>query len=437
PLSPDATVVNLSRFRADVSRALTRRGKNLLEAHNLPEQVAALPPLEAYLIVKELGVDEATPLLQHMTREQVQTCVDLDCWDGDDFSAVECDAWLAAFAQEGPESLARAFFGLDEELQVLFLAASVTVFDLRSEEEPVIPPERAHMNTQDGFFTLVATAEEREVEPFVLIEALYRQSIEEVFRMLTAAKWETPTALGEEAFRFRSGRLEDLGFPSPEVAAKLFAPPPKVTPACVPGVPGAVSLPALYASAMTQGCLFTRAMGRIGAAAVLERLEGELVHLVNAAVVAYGESPRDLAHLTEISTRVRDTLSLGLEAVLSPDAPLPFTDGEDAAEKAAAVLGTWPLLHVFQRGAAEVRPVHGAARALASDPVVAAWLNVTLATDDDPERLDRAFLRALVLPRPLWSGFDPLRPEMTRAWASKKDIAATRARFDTLAARLV
>jgi hypothetical protein len=437
-MSPDATVVNLSRFRADVSRALARRGKTLLEAHNLPEQVAALPPLEAYLIVKELGIDEATPLLQHMTREQVQTCVDLDCWEGDDFSAVECDAWLAAFAQEGPESLARAFFGLDEELQVLFLAASVTVYDLRSEEEPIIAPGRAHMNTQDGFFTLVATAEEREIEPFVLIEALYRQSIEEVFRLLTAAKWETPTALGEEAFRFRSGRLEDLGFPAPEVAAKLFAPAPKAPPAAGgPATPGPVSLPALYAAPLTQGCLFTRAMGRIGAAAVLERLEGELVHLVNAAVVAYGDSPRDLAHLADIATRVRDTLSLGLEAVLSPDAPLAFADGEDAAERAATVLHTWPLLHLFQRGAAEVRPLHGAARALATDPVVAAWLNVSLPADDDPEGLDRAFLRALVLPRPLWSGFDPMRPHSARAWGSKKDVASTRARFDALAARLV
>ena len=51
-------------------------------------------------------------------------------WSGEASAAdrAACDAWLAAFAQEGPESLARAFFGLDEELQVLFLAASVTVW---------------------------------------------------------------------------------------------------------------------------------------------------------------------------------------------------------------------------------------------------------------------------------------------------------------------
>jgi hypothetical protein len=374
--------------------------------------------------------------LQHLSREQIQACIDLDCWEADNFSPVECDAWLAPFAQQGLEPLAEAFLSLDEELQVMFLAASVEVHDLRSDEEPLLPADRANMNTQDGFFTLVATAEEREVEPFVLINALYRYDLHEAFRLLVASKWETPSPLNEAAFRFRAGRLEDLGFPPPEAAARLFAPPPKAPPPAVTSYKP-LNLPALYAAPLTQGCLFTRAMARSADHATLERLEGALVHLVNAAVVAYGDSPRDLSHLTEIAIRVRDTLSLGLEAVLSPDGPLAFPEGEAAAEKAAATLEAWPLIHLFQRGAAEVRPLHAAARALAADPVVAAWLNVTVPVDEDPERLDRAFLRSLVGVRPLWSGFDPLRPTSTRAWGTKKDVAAARARFDALAARLV
>ena len=54
----DTPVVTLSRFQADLSRALSRRGKRLLVAADLQQQVANLEPLEAYFIVKELGVDD-------------------------------------------------------------------------------------------------------------------------------------------------------------------------------------------------------------------------------------------------------------------------------------------------------------------------------------------------------------------------------------------
>ena len=43
--------------------------------------------------------------------------------------------------------------------------------------------------------------------------------------------------------------------------------------------------------------------------------------MINKAIVAYGGSPRDIRHANAIAGRVRDTVSLGLEALISPDAP--------------------------------------------------------------------------------------------------------------------
>ncbi|MEZ4270245.1 MAG: DUF6178 family protein [Myxococcota bacterium] len=94
------SVVTLSRFQADVSRSLARRGKRMLDMPDLAEQVAKLEPLEAYLIVKELGVEDAYPILKHATREQLQTLVDLDCWEGWSPDIEEINTWLAAFADE-------------------------------------------------------------------------------------------------------------------------------------------------------------------------------------------------------------------------------------------------------------------------------------------------------------------------------------------------
>lgn len=436
-MSKSESVINLSRFRADVSRALMRRGKKMLEASNLPAQVAGLAPLEAYFIIKELGVDDALPILLLANAEQLQTCIDLDCWDGADFSPEDLDAWLAPFASEGGEALAKAFLLLDSELQVMFLAASVEVWDTRSEEEPEVDDDVPRLETMDGFFVLHGKpVAEREVEPFMLIQSLYRHDIHEAFRLLMAAKWEFTSGLEESEWGFRVGRLQDLGFPTRDDAARLFAT-PAPAPLCVPMMPVPCTLPAIYASALAEASLVTRAMARIADPSVLDRLESELVYLVNAAVVAYGESPRDLSHVGDIAARVRDTLSLGLEVLLSPNVPISFADGEQVAERAAALLHAWPLMQLFQHGAHAVQPLGRAAATLAKDPVIAAWLNVGLHPDDDPEAADRAFLRALVQPRPLLAGTERFKPTQARAFATQAAVVAAQQRLDVLATRLL
>ena len=431
----DSSLITLSRFRADISRALGRQGKKLLDSATLPAQVAALAPLEAFYMIKELGVENAVPILLHTTEEQLQTCIDLDCWHADTFSPTELDAWLAPFASEGPEVLAEVFFRLDGELQVMFLAASVDIADVRH-DEIVDTDDEPRYATADGFFILQSKDPDREVDPFALVEALYRADMHEGFRLLTAAKWEIAITLEEQAFVFRAGRLEDLGFPPPEAAARLFARPAQTPPALVGGPPMPAALPALYAGVLLEGSLLTRGLGRIVDTATLQRLEAELVYLINAAVVAYGESPRDISHVGDIAARVRDILSLGLDVMLSPAGPLAFDAGEDAAARAAQVLTDAPLMHIFQHGSLATTPLQRQAQSMGRDAVIAAWLNKDVNAVDDPEAADRAFLQALSKARPLWAGVDPFHPQRTRAFASQNEIAQGQARLDALAQRL-
>jgi hypothetical protein len=438
-------VVSLSRFRADVTRALARRGEALLLAADLPAQVSAMPPLEFYYVVKEIGVEDAQALLQHANPQQLQACCDLDCWERDDFAPVELDAWLAGFADQGKEALAAAFMQIDLELQVLFLAESLAIYDRRSEPVPDMPSEVPYKETLDGFFVLYAVTEEREVPPFLLVDALYAHDIESAFRLLMAAKWEVMSETTETAYQFRSGRMEEIGFVHPAEAARLFAPVPDAARLeaavaarmATPDGDVPVTLPALYAGVLAQDTTrLSRAMAFVSGAHTVARLEAELVVLINAATVAYGNATKDLSGVMRVATYVRDTLSLGLEVALG-DGTQGATGSDGEAAAAAELLVRMPLMHLFQMGYAAIRPVHKAARALAQDPVVAAWLDVALHPDDDPQAADRAFLRHLTQPRPLWAGWAPLKPLATRAWQSLDDVAATQARLDTLAQRLV
>lgn len=428
--------VQLSRFRADLSSALMRRGNRLLQAKDLRARVQSMEPLEAYLVVKELGVEDAQPILRHATSEQIRAFIDLDCWAGDRPDTIEVDAWLAPFSADGKEPLARAFSLLESEVQILFLKHSLRIFDSRSEDIPPALKHTPRMTTPDGLFVIdVVLADKLEINVLALLDGLYSLDLQDTFQLITAAKWETASPLEERAFRFRSGRLQDLGFPAPDEAHAIFASPPDSPPPRAAPVP--TTLPALYASSLEMGTLLTRAMARIAEVSLLEAAESDLVYLINAAIIAYGEAPGDLAHVTVIAERVRDTVSLGLERLISPDGPLQFPDGDEAAEGAATMIRIWPLRDVFRHGHALVAGLQRSARALAEDPVIRHWIDTADSEMDDygPERLDRELMRALLEPRPLHGGYDRLRPELRKAFGSWRELREAERRLDAVAER--
>jgi len=430
-MSTQAPVIALSRFRAAMGQALARRGQALLQSETLAEDVAKLGVTELYFIIKELGVDEALPLLLGSGPGRLQALCDFDCWDKDTFDAVELDVWLAPFASEGPEALAQAFLALDEELRVLFLQEALEVYEGRAGDNPDIPSDRPSREVPGGLFTLVAKETSLEVDALKLAEALMAHSMEELFRLLTALKWELPSTLTEQAYQFRQGRMMDLGFMPPEEAARLFAPPPKVLQGGPAADPAPQGMPALYAQAlMDDQALIYRALSGITDAQDVFRLESALVYLINGSVVAWDVTVRNLRDVHDVAQWVASVLSLALEA-LCGDA------GADLDGRLTGTVLTTPLLHLFQRGMAEIRPLATRAQRLGRRPEVRAWLEAQGAPDevDDKEAHDRAFLAGLTSIRPYWGGADPLDARRRTMWRSRADLLATSERLSALEAR--
>ncbi len=435
-------IVSLSRFRAEVSRALARRGAALLASKQLDAEVAQLQPLEAYYIVKEMGVGEAVPILLAARPEQLRAFIDLDCWEGDRLAIADVDAWLSPFAAVGAEALGQAFLQLDDEVQVLFLASSLRVYDVRSEEAPAASDDTPRTTTVDGFFVIEVIApqdtdEEREVDPLFLIDSLYKTSLDNAVRLLLAAKWESGAILEEQAYQFRSGRLQDLGFAEPSEAVRIFAPPPSRPNARQLEIRGGEPqhLPAIYAAPLAEEGLLTRALAQVSDAHLVERLERDLIYLINAAVVAYGQSPRNVQYAGEIAGRVRDTLSLGLEVLLQRAEPLPHPVDAATVAEAQGLLAAWPLSDVFRYGHQAARKLATQAQKLTADPVFAAWLARSENEQDDysEARRDRAFVHALLGRPPLLGGFDPLHPERLRAFTRRAELEEATARLTRIA----
>ena len=433
----------LTRFQQGLARSLTRRGKALLESDNLAQSVNALAPLEAYFVVKELGLEDATPILLNASRRQIQTFIDLDCWSQDRPDFLDLDAWLAPFAALGKEALKLAFDTLDTELQVLYIAETLDIYEIDPDEGTSgsgkdVPTKL----TTDGFLHLEKKKpnQEREIDPFAVVEALYASRGDKAYPLFLAAKWESQSVLQEQAYQFRAGRLQDLGFPSIDNAISIFAPPPIHPPGVHlsrwAGPPS--TLPAIYAQPLTGETLLSRALASVDSPELLQDIERNLIYLTNAAVIGYGESPRDLQTTQKIATRVIQTLCLGIEVLLSPDEPLAAPNEEEVAIRAAGLFRNWSPQDIFRHGHRAVSRLSHSAQQLADDPILENWLSQSHKDDDySQDRQDREFLTALLAHRPLYAGREPLRPERAKAFESQQELEEAQIRLNEIAGRVL
>ncbi|MBA3014059.1 MAG: hypothetical protein KKD63_10555 [Proteobacteria bacterium] len=439
-----SNIIELTRFRADLTRALTRSGERLLNAQDQAAQVSALEPLEAYFIARELGFDQARPLLLHMTEGQIQACIDLTCWHSHDFQPVALAEWLAVFADEGAITLAQTFFALDSEVQIIFLGKTLVVYSFEDDQIPDPEDdleEKIRAMTPDSLYLLeIKIDDPMPINVLGLVGALYQHDADEAHHLIAAVRWEMQSQIEENALRIRSGRMHEFGFIAPDEAAILFSPPKKQPPsrALEPEQCAVTRLPALYAQVLGESNLLVQAMARITDQAYLSRLEQELVWSINTAIIAYGETPKDIEYVADIAMRVRDTISLGMEALLTKEVSGRQGDIVIDATQAGDLIKTWSMQDLFRHGYAATAILRSEVQQALSLSLVHDWYSMMeMDQSDEPgDRLDRAFISALLARHPLVGGFDQANEERVRAFASLADIASAQARLKRLIARL-
>lgn len=439
----DNNIIELTPFRADLTRALARRGERLLASAELADEVEALQPLEAYYIIREIGLEQALPILLALSPEQLEACVDLDCWSRYDFAVDSLDEWLTAFSLAGPEVLARAFFSLDYVVQLLFLAQTVTVYDPDTDEiaqEDEESPLRAM--TPDGFYLLQLKTElTLKIHPFTVLDALYQYDLRASHQLLSDVRVDLPTQIEEEALRFRNDRMQDIGFVPLDEAAVLFSPPDQRQPVSRPQRPvdsSPVRLPSVYAGSLIETSLLHKALSLITDQQFLTRLEQEIIWVINSAIIIYGEKTQETKQITDIAGRVRDTICLGLESLLNKECPDCRLAEAEAAGKALALLEKWYISDLFRHGFAAARSIQQEARKALTEPLFRVWYELAVVdqSDESIDRLARAFVAALLGHHPLHSGYDPALPEEVKAFTSLADIAAAQARLHGIIAHI-
>jgi hypothetical protein len=423
---PGEPTTPLARLRAQLAGPRgARKLDALLAAPDPAAAVASLAVPELHELITDVGFDDGSELVALATPEQLRGCLDLEVWDKDHLVPAQARPWLTAVMAAGFEKLGQVWAGLDAEWRALYLQRqSVTIYDLTLGEEPDDSDDLPIYFTPDRFFAIKLHEDEDSLRhTMALLDDLYRADLDLARHTVMAARGEPAAELEEESYRWRSGRLADLGYVDYYEALELYAPldvdqvrigegtedrAPAIDDDRAPG-----ELPVALAETVVARSFLARAWDRVEDPAVVTRLQGALLVLVNKALAAERARPGEASALRASAEATTATLSLGLEAVARGD-----------VDRAAAALASISLTRLHRVGHTLTARLARLARALAP----------RAATAEPPAP---AMLAALALPRPRTSGeLDrPPRPGV-RAFETQADVRRVAEELSRLAVRI-
>jgi hypothetical protein len=437
---PD-NVIALSRYRARLGRGKRLRRADALLAGPDPERaIRALPGDEFYYVVHEVGLRDAGDILACAKPEQVQAALDFALWERDQVAPERLAEWVSALAEAPPDRIAAWLAGLDVELVALLLRKTSRIYDLTLEEAPDEPEGMAYA-TPDGFFVLDVRGDDDEggeARAMVrLIDSLYRADKGLARRILVGARGEMDSELEELAYRWRQGRMADLGFSEYYEALEVYreldpsgvhigeVEPGKLRVRTVEvaetgdGADGPARMPTALMERVGGGATpFSRAAQALTAPDEVADLHFALVALTNRVLAADRVAPGNDKTVRAVLDRMAATLDLAVE----------FLARGDAALEREAVR-TIPLVRIFQLGVTLIGKVKRLALTLRRRGPFAA------ARRDLGEPQDAPILEAVTAVRPMFPGvLDDPPTAAERPFRSLHDLARATAAIERVAA---
>ncbi len=424
---PSDRLAPLDHIRARLVRPRGyRRVEELLSADAPAEAVAAVPVTELYGLVKEVGFADALELIALASPDQFRGCMDLDLWERDRIEPEAAKPWLDALLSSGFEHVGQVWAHLDSELTALLLARWTRIYDLSLGEEPPEDDDTPMTKTPDTFFVIAMTGGDEETVALLhrLIEDLYRADPVLARHTIMAAHSEPMAELEEQSYRWRSGRMADLGYVDYYEALEAFRP---IDPASVVIGEGSATLaaepaaedsppselPVPLAERLVGRSFLARALAAVSDPAEAERIETGFVLLTNRVLSALRIGADDRDGIAAGADQVTGTVALGLELLARGD-----------VDRAAGALTSVALLRIHRVGYTATLRLGRLARAMARYAAIAGEPTASI-------------IDALTAPHPLLAGelCDPPVPA-PRPFATVHELGRAATALTELALRL-
>ncbi|MBI5581320.1 MAG: hypothetical protein HY895_19385 [Deltaproteobacteria bacterium] len=334
----------------------------ILSAREPAALVHSIPGSDLYLLVHDIGPEDALPLLALASDAQWDHIVDLEGWAKDRIEVHSVTRWLSLLLESDPQRFLRWLLKDRLEFAECYLFHNIEVRVLEQDQDP--------SEFGDDFFTLDGTyfirflkllpvpggsaigEEERKEFLMKLLQRLAAHDHLVFLNVLLEATHVIPAETEEEEHHWRTVRLAEKGFLPFGEAIGIYQPvqPKDLENRASKHIPrrraesSPLPVPSYPLREMEADNHFSRALDRVEPQDILTQVQWEFANLCNQIIVADQRAIRDRAQLHDIVKKACGYISMGLERLRAAG------EKEVDPRKAAAALIRHPLVQVFRLG---------------------------------------------------------------------------------------
>jgi hypothetical protein len=314
--------------------------KTILAAEKPVELVHSFPEEDLYLLVNEIGHDDALPIISLASAKQWEYIMDMDLWDGDTVDPLAATKWFSLLMAADPDRFSRWCADDKQAFTELFLYRNVDI-GIREDDEDATDFGPEFSTVDDTFYFRVKQLA-MEADPENGPEA--REAIEhfkqqrqklfpkllnkistidyQLYRdLLLEAATIIPAEIEEELYRLRNVRLAEKGFLPREEAVGVYQPLkpqdlPKRQSKHVPPPTSGISLPMVPLAPdhlLETDTLFGRSLAAIDQVELKMQLQAEFAGLCNSLAIADRKTINNRQGLEEIVNKACGFVSIGLD----------------------------------------------------------------------------------------------------------------------------
>lgn len=208
---------------ADIARASGM--KKLDWIFSLPSVdgfVRGLAPQELYRWMRDIGKEDAYPLLEFAEQDQLRALVDLDAWSRHELSIPRFLEWLDLALAVDSDTGARLLASQDDAALQWMFTGDVQVLPADADLD-AIPDELAFFTTPDGMY-VITVPRDHPLEDRMpqILRLMWSGDMDRTRLVFQQAQFELHEGTADEAERFRASRIQDLGFEPPDEALGVF-----------------------------------------------------------------------------------------------------------------------------------------------------------------------------------------------------------------------
>ena len=201
-----------------------QRQKLIILAENPEELVRALPEDEVYWTVKEIGLEDALPIISHLSFEQLQYNMDIDCWTKDLIDMAAVTRWFKVLLRCREEQVLEWVSRADERFLNFAFKKLFNVYRLSDDIDLSEASDLLPSWTIDGLYYFQFADEEARMVAIPFLHLLYRSDSKYFYFLMENTRWVSAIELEEDVLRMRQRRMAEQGFPELDEAWQVYQP---------------------------------------------------------------------------------------------------------------------------------------------------------------------------------------------------------------------